>query len=244
VLAVTHNIELAKRFQKICVVAQGTVVEMGGTHKLLALNGHFAQKVRNLSGITVLPSGVAVITAVGRRCTLTPPDPQLKGAWYPGCFNPCTYRVKNWFPNVPFKYTTLHRYTAERLMDMWIFSRVTEARLLSEFTTIFLSKGLRPGEEAATSGSPADSAFIVARGSLVGLDTTFHRLLLAAVRLVQLVSRLVPGLFNVRVLFGVKEYVKSATLNGTGTRSYRSSPPLTLCSQNTIQLMTASMWPM
>jgi hypothetical protein len=25
---------------------------------------------------------------------LTPPDPQLKGAWYPGGFNPCTYQVK------------------------------------------------------------------------------------------------------------------------------------------------------
>jgi hypothetical protein len=30
----------------------------------------------------------------GPRCTLTPPDPQLKGAWYPGGFNPCTYQVK------------------------------------------------------------------------------------------------------------------------------------------------------
>jgi hypothetical protein len=26
--------------------------------------------------------------------TLTPPDPQLKGAWYPGGFNPCDYQVK------------------------------------------------------------------------------------------------------------------------------------------------------
>jgi hypothetical protein len=23
------------------------------------------------------------------QCTLTPPDPQLKGAWYPGGFNTC-----------------------------------------------------------------------------------------------------------------------------------------------------------
>ena len=76
-LAVTHNIDLAKRFEKICVVAQGTVVEVGPVDKLLALNGHFAQMVRNLSGITVLPSGIAVITA-------------------------------------------------ERMMDMWIFSRVPE----------------------------------------------------------------------------------------------------------------------
>jgi hypothetical protein len=26
--------------------------------------------------------------ATAGRCTLTPPDPQLKGAWYPGGFNP------------------------------------------------------------------------------------------------------------------------------------------------------------
>ncbi len=25
---------------------------------------------------------------VAGRCALTPPDPQLKGAWYPGGFNP------------------------------------------------------------------------------------------------------------------------------------------------------------
>jgi hypothetical protein len=43
------------------------------------------------------------------RCTLTVPDPQLKGAWYPGSFNPCTYQVKNRFQNVPFK-CNAHRY--------------------------------------------------------------------------------------------------------------------------------------
>jgi hypothetical protein len=47
------------------------------------------------------------IFKVGRR-TLTPPDPQLKGAWYPGGFNPCTYQVKNRFQNVLFKFN-LHR---------------------------------------------------------------------------------------------------------------------------------------
>jgi hypothetical protein len=31
---------------------------------------------------------------------LTPPDPQLKGAWYPGGFNPCTYQVKNRFQSL------------------------------------------------------------------------------------------------------------------------------------------------
>jgi ABC-type multidrug transport system fused ATPase/permease subunit len=45
------------RFQKICVVAHARVVEFGTPLQLLALNGHFAQMARNLSGITVLPSG-------------------------------------------------------------------------------------------------------------------------------------------------------------------------------------------
>jgi hypothetical protein len=46
----------------------------------------------------------------GARCTLTPPDPQLKGAWYPGGFNPCAYQADNRFQNVPFK-CNLRRYT-------------------------------------------------------------------------------------------------------------------------------------
>ena len=37
---------------------------------------------------------------VGRR-TLTPPDPQLKGAWSSKGFNPCTYQVKNRLQTVP-----------------------------------------------------------------------------------------------------------------------------------------------
>ena len=44
---------------------------------------------------------------------MTPPDPQLKGAWYPGVFNPRTYRVKTRFqnaPNLPFK-CNLRRYS-------------------------------------------------------------------------------------------------------------------------------------
>jgi hypothetical protein len=45
---------------------------------------------------------------------LTPPDPQLKGAWYPGGFNPCAYHVENRFQNVPFKMQLLRRYVAGR----------------------------------------------------------------------------------------------------------------------------------
>jgi hypothetical protein len=49
----------------------------------------------------------------GGRCTLTPPDPQLKGAWYPGGFNPCTYCVRNRFQSLPFT-VNLHRYSEAR----------------------------------------------------------------------------------------------------------------------------------
>jgi hypothetical protein len=44
------------------------------------------------------------------RCTLTPPDPQLKGGW----FQPLTLEHQSWFQNVPFKFN-LRRYTLERL---------------------------------------------------------------------------------------------------------------------------------
>jgi hypothetical protein len=46
------------------------------------------------------------------RCTLTPPDPQLKGAWYPGGFKPCTCQVKTRFQNVAFK-----RYIQEEAVE-------------------------------------------------------------------------------------------------------------------------------
>jgi hypothetical protein len=45
----------------------------------------------------------------GLHSALTPPDPQLKGAWCPGGFNPCVYHVENRFQNVPFK-CSLYRY--------------------------------------------------------------------------------------------------------------------------------------
>jgi hypothetical protein len=54
--------------------------------------------------------GAEDLHAVG-RCTLTPPDPYLKGAWYPGGLNPCTYQVKTRFQDLPFK-CNLHRYNA------------------------------------------------------------------------------------------------------------------------------------
>jgi hypothetical protein len=44
--------------------------------------------------------------------TLTPPDPYLKGARYPGGFNPCAYRVETRFQNVPFKWVNSLRYAS------------------------------------------------------------------------------------------------------------------------------------
>ena len=120
-LAVTHSISNAMRFDKVCVVSQGAVVEMGDTQKLLNLNGHFAQMVRNLNGITILASGVALISA-------------------------------------------------ERLMDLWIFSRVRDSKLLVEFTAAFVSKQVRAGEAVASCGPPAAAAFVVARGALAVKD--------------------------------------------------------------------------
>jgi hypothetical protein len=42
----------------------------------------------------------------GPRRTLTPPDPQPKGACYPGGFKPSPLTIQSWFQNVPFKYAT------------------------------------------------------------------------------------------------------------------------------------------
>jgi hypothetical protein len=57
---------------------------------------------------------------------LNPPDPYLKGAWYPGGFNPCAYEVKNRFQNVPFAFD-LRRYNeAER--EAVVKARAEEAR--------------------------------------------------------------------------------------------------------------------
>jgi hypothetical protein len=72
---------------------------------------------RYIKATLILPKGYKkmeerVLYAVG-RCALTTPDPQLKGAWYPGGFNPCTYQVKNRFQNVPFKWVNSHRYNAD-----------------------------------------------------------------------------------------------------------------------------------
>ena len=43
---------------------------------------------------------------------MTPPDPSLKGAWYPGGFNPCTYQVNNPVSKFAFQVHNLHRYDA------------------------------------------------------------------------------------------------------------------------------------
>ena len=50
--------------------------------------------------------GMSQTITVG-QCTLTRPDPWLKGAWYPSSFKPCTYQVKTRFQNVPYKLRSL-----------------------------------------------------------------------------------------------------------------------------------------
>jgi hypothetical protein len=64
-------------------------------------------QILNLYRYTVAYFGEGCIL-VG-RCTLTPPDPYLKGAWYTGGFNPWTYQVKKRFQILPFKFNS-HRY--------------------------------------------------------------------------------------------------------------------------------------
>jgi hypothetical protein len=65
----------------------------------------------------------------GGRCTLTPPDPQLKGAWFPGGFNPCVYRVRTRFQNVAFK-CNLRRYAEYAHLIQWGQDRPGAGRLL------------------------------------------------------------------------------------------------------------------
>jgi hypothetical protein len=42
-------------------------------------------------GVLRLPAAVRADGGDPTPYALTPPDPQLKGAWYPGGFNPCTH---------------------------------------------------------------------------------------------------------------------------------------------------------
>jgi hypothetical protein len=75
-------------FQKLCFQMQPAPLHQGRPGKLF-----WRGQLKSNPGIR----------GVG-RCTLTPPDPTLKGAW----FQPSTYEVKTRFQNVPFK-CNLHR---------------------------------------------------------------------------------------------------------------------------------------
>jgi hypothetical protein len=61
------------------------------------------------AGMIVASQAIAYVSVVPLfvvgRCPLTPPDPYLKmkGAWYPGGFNPCTYQVNNRFQSFAFQ---------------------------------------------------------------------------------------------------------------------------------------------
>jgi hypothetical protein len=61
-----------------------------------------------------VPASVKVVQDFGRevgRCTLTPPDPQLKGAW----FQTLTLEHQSSFQNVPIK-LNLRRYSQDYVL--------------------------------------------------------------------------------------------------------------------------------
>jgi hypothetical protein len=51
-------------------------------------------KRRRREELDLMPLLADIAVLEAGRCTLTPPDPQLKGAWYPGGFKPRTYQLK------------------------------------------------------------------------------------------------------------------------------------------------------
>jgi hypothetical protein len=73
------------------------------SHPAQKLNGALVNTEDMVNNAAVFALKSSELSSSVGLCTLTPPDPQLKGAWYPGGFNPCTYQVKNRFQNVPFK---------------------------------------------------------------------------------------------------------------------------------------------
>jgi hypothetical protein len=58
---------------------------------------------RVLSDKIERPNEDVQATVRGLYTSLTPPDPSLKGAWYPGGFNPCVCQVKNLVSNLCFQ---------------------------------------------------------------------------------------------------------------------------------------------
>jgi hypothetical protein len=76
-------------------------VELGEARKLVTQPerlAHFLLRSREL------------VARWGPQCTLTPPHPYLKGAWYPGGFNPRTYQVKTPVSRFAFQSCNLRRY--------------------------------------------------------------------------------------------------------------------------------------
>ena len=74
-----------------------------------------ASALRNThSTATVVDKVHLIQSTTVRRCTLTPSDPQLKGAWYPGGFNPRTYKVRNPVSKRAFQTCNVRRYGTAR----------------------------------------------------------------------------------------------------------------------------------
>jgi hypothetical protein len=81
------------------------VKEQTGLQHLLFSNGSIfvCRYGKAVARITGGFTGAELANVAGPRCTLTPPDPQLIGAWYPGGFKPSPFAHQSWFQNGPFK---------------------------------------------------------------------------------------------------------------------------------------------
>jgi hypothetical protein len=91
----------------------------------------------------------------GRR-TLTPPDAYLKGAWYPGGFNPCTYQVKTRFHKVCFRNATCTGY-CEGSHVMRYGERDIDLQEASDFMGRGNKGGFKPEESPPSSSSSSSS---------------------------------------------------------------------------------------
>jgi hypothetical protein len=78
--------------------------------------------------------------------SLTPPDPQLKGAWYPDGFNPCAYQVKTRFQSFPFKWVKSYRYNEDEPF-IRALSRLEEEEWSNADILLVTDGEIRPPDE-------------------------------------------------------------------------------------------------
>jgi hypothetical protein len=96
---------------------------VSANEKAVSLNLHryISGSTGSLSGLfndlSEFANGVADAANSVGRCTLTPPDPYLKGAWYPGGFKPLPLNINPGFKICLSKFN-LRRYSSElRVLD-------------------------------------------------------------------------------------------------------------------------------